>query len=402
MGRRDTRDSGDPRGGSRYAGGGADDMRLQALRDEQLRKKEQGLPNFQELERIPLNQSTEEDKYLYEDQSQPGTLRRDGSLVQGVGVGYGRRNGGRTPEAQGYGGGNGLAVIPPARRPSAASGVTYAGAAGLGAGPSGVDRPHPQGYGGYPPNHQQDCKRAPWISYQANKSVDYDGYNDPYQQQQPYDNYHTPDPYANQHDAYTLDPYVNQQHQYPPQPIMPIPTPNPHNRNYDSYPSGPTSSENHYADPGPRVSVSDPYGGDDDGLGAIGLAATSPDLSGAHSRDTTGGAFGYSDTSNYPSSGGYSGNGGLHVPTPQHLANQNRTADLLRGPMSPASDVSAQRTEIMGGRDDYSANHGYDGYGGGQDQGDDDEDGHRPPPSYVAVAGNSGYQPPLGSGKSYR
>lgn len=147
MGKRNTRDSGDPNakampGGYQY-GTGPDEMRLHALRDEQLRKqnqKEQGLPSFQELERQPLTGVGEEDKYLEDERTMPGALRRDGSVLNGVGVGYGRR----TPRAEdqyGYGG--------PARglTPASAYGrvaqseVSSAGNAGVGSGGGGVDVP---------------------------------------------------------------------------------------------------------------------------------------------------------------------------------------------------------------------------------------------------------------------
>lgn len=131
VGRRRTREGGDDK---RMMSGDSDDMRLMAIRDEERRKKEQGLPNFQELERAPL--TADEDKYLYEEvppaQTMPGGLRRDGSVVQGVGQGYGRR----TPKNGGYTGLN--------RAPTSGSAYT-AGAAGLGSGGAGVERPDQYG-----------------------------------------------------------------------------------------------------------------------------------------------------------------------------------------------------------------------------------------------------------------
>ena len=172
MGRRQRRTSGDPNADAGYyKPSGPDDMRMQAIRDEQIRKKEQGLPSFQEYERTPLTSggAEEEDKYMYEDaQSQPRGLNRDGSLVQGVGVGYGRRAN-RTPsngqmrhrgQPDGYGNYSDLAPVPPAvsRRPSTTSGVSSAGNAGFGAGGGGVERAQPEGYGGYYGNAQHNCR----------------------------------------------------------------------------------------------------------------------------------------------------------------------------------------------------------------------------------------------------
>jgi len=410
MGRRQSREGGDPKGSNGYNEGGADDMRLQAIRDEQVRKKEQGLPSFQELERTPLTNAEEEDKYLYEDtQPMPGSLRRDGSVVQGVGVGYGRKNS-RTPMngQQGYGGPYGqqegygsyadLAPVPPARRPSAASGVTLAGNAGLGAGGEGVDRAQPQGYGGYYGNAQHNCECFPLAlaTQMTDSNLDYDqGYSDPYQQQQrqPYD-----------YSAQQYDPQAQAQSQpqhqygYPPQSRtpMPQPVPTPASRHvsggYDPY-SGAASSESHYNDPGPRISQSDPYGGYDDGLGAIGMAAASPVLDGpAHQRDYTGGTLGYPDQRQYPVQ-----SAPLHVPTPQHLVTGNNSAaNLLRSPLSPGSNVGAQRQDIIG-------SHGGGGRAGGEyDYDEEEEDDGMRPPSYGAVAGASGYQAPTNEKNRYR
>lgn len=179
MGRQRDRSSGDPKADKGYyqgTGSGPDEMRMQAIRDEQLRKKEQGLPGFQsnDYERTPLtNGAEEEDKYYVEEpqhqpQPQVGGLQPDGSLVQGVGMGYGRRgNRAPGPGPQGYGGqqdgyGNYTDLAPirpvPARTPSTGSGLTSAGNAGLGAGGGGVESNRQPGYGGYNGNGQNNCE----------------------------------------------------------------------------------------------------------------------------------------------------------------------------------------------------------------------------------------------------
>jgi hypothetical protein len=174
VGGRGRQESGDPKlkqvppGGS-YTNTGADEMRLHAIRDEQLRKKEQGLPSFQELERTPLTNGDTEDKYLYEDErTMPGGLRRDGSVLHGVGVGYGRRNnssGGGVPY-QAYtagaaaGAAAGAYAAPLSQRRLSGSTVVGPGAAGIGAGGVGMERPEPAaGYGNtYYDQGHQDCE----------------------------------------------------------------------------------------------------------------------------------------------------------------------------------------------------------------------------------------------------
>ena len=145
VGSRDRKNRHDPdpsRGGyvRTPSGNGPDAMRMEAIRDEQLRKKEQGLPSFAEFERTPLH----DDKYDDPAQHMPGALRRDGSLVQGVGMGYGRRTDARTPvQAVDYNAG----YYPPVglgRRPSDSM-MTDAGDAGLGAGGGGVEQTNPYG-----------------------------------------------------------------------------------------------------------------------------------------------------------------------------------------------------------------------------------------------------------------
>lgn len=416
MGSRNNQQSGDPKADKGYYHqGGPDDMRMQAIRDEQLRKKEQGLPGFQEHERTPLTAGEGEDKYLHEDQQlMPGSLRRDGSVVQGVGMGYGRKNS-RTPmnvqgyprggvdSQQGYPGGwapqdgygnyTDLAPVPVARRPSVASGLTSAGGAGIGAGGGGVERNEPQRYGGYYGNGQQNCEsvllsRVPRLSVPSD--YDQQGYADPYQPQQV-------DPYPPQQYDYSAPQQYNpqqQQHHYPPQSTTPYPpqstspyppqshtpltlanpTPIPRHVSdgHDPY-TGPGSSESHYNDPGPRISHEDPYDGYDDGVGHIGMAATSPNLNEPpHQRDYTAGTFGYPDHRQYPSDR----QAPLHIPTPQHLVTGPSSAtNLLRSP--PPSQ----------GRDGARGGYDYDE--------DDEEDAGMRPPSYGQVAGGSaGYQPP--------
>jgi len=120
---------------------GPDAMRMDAIRDEQIRKKEQGLPSFAAFEREPL----QEDKYDDPAQAMPGALRRDGSMVQGVGMGYGRRTDARTPlPTENYNAGYGYPPVGGlARRPSDSM-MTDAGDAGLGAGGGGVETGYPQ------------------------------------------------------------------------------------------------------------------------------------------------------------------------------------------------------------------------------------------------------------------
>jgi hypothetical protein len=119
---------------------GPDAMRMDAIRDEQIRKKEQGLPSFAAFEREPL----QDDKYDDPAQAMPGALRRDGSLVQGVGMGYGRRTDAGTPlPTENYNVGYGYPPAGLGRRPSDSI-MTDAGDAGLGAGGGGVETGYPQ------------------------------------------------------------------------------------------------------------------------------------------------------------------------------------------------------------------------------------------------------------------
>jgi hypothetical protein len=231
---------------------------------------------------------------------------------------------------------------------------------------------------------------------------------------------------------------------YPPQPVtslgptMNMPTPIPTSRSAQGlagyYNPADMSADSH--DPGPRVSVaSDPYGGYDEGLGAIGMAATSrspeegmpggshdyaPDANYGHSYDPTqhqgyddgqvqgGGGYGqnqgYGQSSNaaqYAATAvGYTArspvSASLHVPTPQHLLNPN-SSNILTSPIDGHGPGQAQRGEMLnsasyGGGQGQSAHdyRQYDSHPGNED----DTDLSMRPPSYGAVAGSSGYQPP--------
>lgn len=432
IGSRNKRDSGDAQLMNGYYGGNAgngrsDSMRLQAMRDEQLRKKEQGLPNFQELERTPLTTTRDdEDKYLYEEQA-PAALRRDGSVLQGVGMGYGRRTPGAPNPGLGYGNGAGAPYDPngyyqdPAvrRQPSTASGMN-AGVAGYGAGGAGVDWP-----GQYGQNQNQNQRYAEGDNSYYDQP--HGGYNDPYAPPLPQGAHE----YAQRTQAYGAGGSG-----YPPQGAaavggMSMPTANPAparglsrhsgdgygagNAGYDPYGRA-ESHDSHYPGPEVRQASEDPYGGYDAGLGAIGMAATqgSPSPDGRSSyghaqgqgqgqgqgysdRDHTSHTFGYGDAHLGPlgetqgQGQGYAASQ-LHVPQPQHLVGANQ-AQLLASPTSAVSDnYQAQRGQIVG---NYGQTHGQDyGYDGrGHDEDDDDEQEVNRPPSYGAVAGQ-GYQPP--------
>lgn len=161
---RDRKAPGDPKqtyGGDYYRapstsahGHGPDSMRMDAIRDEQIRKKEQGLPSFAEYERTPLTRE-DTDKFAVDDPSRnmPGALRRDGSVLQGVGMGYGRRT---DPSETanyhvGYANGGQAGMN---RRPSDSM-MTDAGNAGLGAGGDAVQ---PTGYAAYGQYGNDPCE----------------------------------------------------------------------------------------------------------------------------------------------------------------------------------------------------------------------------------------------------
>ena len=226
------------------------------------------------------------------------------------------------------------------------------------------------------------------------------GYNDPYAQQAPYGQ----DQYA-----YGQQPQQPQQHSYPPVAGMPMPTPTPggarrsadpysRGQSADPYAAANTSSESHYTSPGPQVTHADPYDAYDDGLGAIGRAATSAPQT-THQRDYTGYDGGYTHNPyDNPAPAGYgaAAAGGsrqpaIQVPTPQHLTSRNAASDLLRSPISPpphdpyrvaspgyAPGVQQQQAPLQ-----LHGQHMDD---------DDDEDNYNRPPSYgsVAAVGASG------------
>ncbi|GMK58284.1 hypothetical protein CspeluHIS016_0503160 [Cutaneotrichosporon spelunceum] len=277
---------------SYYRGRRDQDMRMQAIRDEERRKYEQDLPSFQPFEREPLNPEPREDKYLYDEAAAHGTT------VQGVGVGYGRRGGAPNPYAQadtatGYGQNLGVQ-----RQPSTGSSLLTAGNAGVGAGGEGVDQPRNE-YG-----------------YAGRREQMNDSYYDPYaiQNQQPY---------GQQYGQSGYD--YNQGPTYPPEAAT-SPT---HQRGYNDYFQGGQAStdSHHYQDPGPVIhpASADPYRttGYDDGLGAIGRAATSP----TGERQYTG-AQGYGTPApriipQTPTP--------MQVPTPQRLVNPQEHT-ILRSP----------------------------------------------------------------------
>lgn len=182
------------------------------------------------------------------------------------------------------------------------------------------------------------------------------------------------------------DPYASNQHQYPPQsdPYAQSRSPDPyaHSRTPDPYAIGSAQqSHNPYANnghtPNPydqqqRQSSNDAYGGYDDGLGAIGMAATSVSPNPGYS-----GAAGAS----------YNNQPAIQAPQPQHLASNNHAANLLRSPVSTHSGdaYNQQRDNIIGHR-------GYD-----DNQIDQGGGGVQPlPPSYGVATGegpSSSYQP---------
>ncbi|RXK40204.1 hypothetical protein M231_02478 [Tremella mesenterica] len=390
---------------------GPDEMRLKAIRDEQLRKKEQDLPSFPNPDRsetIPLTAKDDsDDKYLYEDQPVPGGygrgLNRDGSVVPGVGTGYGRRN-----KSPGPNNGNGMGQEQTHvlgygwNRPSSPSAMTSAGEfVGVGAGGAGVERPEPAYgiYRGQTPGGEHQYYEQP--------------YQEPYQTYPPYQ----PNQYPTSESQ--PNPYSQTNINYPPN-VMPQPVPTP-GRNYE-----------YSSDPRPN---SDPYGGYE----GVGVAAMQ------HDREYTGSTFGHGITPPIPSispnpnpnqhpgynnNNAYGGGGGytndqiqsqiaVHQPIPQHLVNRDNTT-LLRSPLSPQDrgreDVVGfpnphsgyGNNPSVGNENNIGANgtNGYDPTQGGnnphqysqyderrQEDYDDENDNGRPP-SYGAVAASSNYRPP--------
>lgn len=94
VGARRNQPSGDPDAESsynqrRHDKADGERWRMQALQAEQARKNETDLPSFPDYERTPLTAHVDDDaKYL---QEEPPALRRDGSVINNVGVGYGRK-----------------------------------------------------------------------------------------------------------------------------------------------------------------------------------------------------------------------------------------------------------------------------------------------------------------------
>nr|XP_019011390.1 uncharacterized protein I206_03490 [Kwoniella pini CBS 10737]OCF50171.1 hypothetical protein I206_03490 [Kwoniella pini CBS 10737] len=388
-------EGGDPkRRNNKYDNNGGEEdykMRMMAIDNERQRKlkQEQGLPSFQELVK-----DDGEDKYLIEPQQQQhqgGGLRRDGSVLQGVGMGYGRRSN-KSPANDynnipgGWGGNNGYQTIaappPVARR---LSDTTSAGDfVGVGAGGGGVDRPpqQQQQYGGNNGYYDEP--------YGNQDPYNQTSYNDPYSQPL-HDQYNQPSSSYQQQDGYNpySDPYrssstqpYNNADTYPPQVPIAMPTPgiqssrSPQPQIQNAYDTSFGSTDSHYNDPGPQVRDADPYDGYDDGLGAIGMAVTGNNNTGRHERDYTGQTFGQNDQNN----GGYNDNqiqpsynlnDNLHQPSPQHLINPTQS-NLLRSPISP---IDNQRQDIIG-----TYNTGYEN----TQQPINQDQGSIRPPSYSA------------------
>lgn len=232
--------------------------------------------------------------------------------------------------------------------------------------------------------------------YQDPQNNQYNAYSDPYatQQQQPQQHSQYGEPGLQQYDQYgqpiqqqaygghdyrTSSPATMTMPSATPTPGVPgLPVPQPARSPYqaDPYHSGASSTH--------RQSAGDAYGGYDEGLGAIGMAAQTN--AGRHERDYTGSTFG-STPGQAPGQGvdemGYS-NTQLYQPSPHHL--QNPQADILRSPTSPVGGQSA-----VGAAGSASG-----GYGASYAQTGQPAQPHSPedmsvgrPPSYDAA----GYQP---------
>lgn len=172
-------------------------------------------------------------------------------------------------------------------------------------------------------------------------------------------------------------------------------TADPYNRAADPHGAGDISSDSHYSNPGPQVNHADPYDAYDDGLGAIGRAATAAPQ-GQHQRDYTGGsgvgAGGYSEPNPYTQQGYATGAGSgtgtpIHVPTPQHLTSHHSAQDLLRSPISPPPSNVGVGAGIP------------QGYGGDAQVA---QDAYNLPPSYDHAAGGSSAQQYPREKSSYR
>lgn len=173
---------------------------------------------------------------------------------------------------------------------------------------------------------------------------------------------------------------------------MPVPTPGPSGYNTrplstdTSYNSHSHSQSLHQPLDQNRISTGDPYDGYDDGLGAIGMAVTSG--AGQHERDYTGSTFGHNNTYSPTNGNNPNTNNQIHTPTPQHLITPQNNA-LLRSPISPSSEVSNMRNNVIG--DPGRQGSGRDRYDYDEDEDPEESSGPRPP-SYGAVAGFSGDQ----------
>lgn len=128
----------------------------------------------------------------------------------------------------------------------------------------------------------------------------------------------------------------------------------------DYFSGGPGSTEEHYQDPGPRVypASSEAHAPYDDGLGAIGRAATSPtgeqQYTGAQGYGSGAGAYGAQGGGQYGVGGGYGNNNlppltipqpsvpapNVQVPTPQRLVNPQHQS-ILHSPESEYPTASA-------------------------------------------------------------
>ena len=195
-------------------------------------------------------------------------------------------------------------------------------------------------------------------------------YRDPYAPS-PYP-YSTPyaaiPPSKSYNDSYTSYPSAST-----PTPML-MPTPAPAEHTYDPYGAGDVSADSH--DPGPRVAQADPYDGYDDGLGAIGMAATAGPSSSSYPPQRSANAY---EERHDPH---------IHAPRPQALGNP--AATLLRSPLSP---VDGAQHEILGGSGAYG--HGYSDHQlANRAEEPEEDDFSARPPSYGAVAGASQYQPP--------
>ncbi|WVN90222.1 uncharacterized protein L203_105458 [Cryptococcus depauperatus CBS 7841] len=344
---RSNQESGDPKRkyGNNFDRDDEEDykMRMMAIDNERQRKakQEQDLPSFQEL--TPLKDDGEE-QYLIEHSVVPAqnhdqNLARNGSVLQGVGVGYGRRTPRTHTPASDYTvqsqnpyvwGQSGYQNIqPPAPAMRRLSGATSAGDfVGVGAGSAGVQQPPPvpaQQYGGnYADHNYQEQSYGLYGDQYNHNTAQYapkSDYNSSYASQatqQPYDPYTQTNYY---------DPYNPSSNAVPapaltmPQPtttLMPVPQtssqPSAHTTFYST-----TNSSDSY-DPGSLARHTDPYSGYEDSSGA-----TLPQNAGTGLRGMT----------------------QLQEPKPQHLINTT-TSPLLRSSPTPTSGMRTQKDDVVG------------------------------------------------------